>query len=207
MQKDTYVSDIYWYEIIKSILSKSKQYLFTVEIWEKMKDNYGYSYSRDRVEKELLDLQRTGYAIPISKRGEQAWTFPSGKKLITLDRTKKIDWVIAEFVEESDRLPEVENIINKLNEPAKRQEISDRLEKISKLTDSIDGIIKKKCEEMTEGIKGNENQSQEIEPKCETDKKDTSFYESLVKDLDGTIEDIDILAIIKIIDARKKLFT
>jgi hypothetical protein len=204
MKTKNWVSDIYWYSIIKNILSESKQYLFTIEIWEKMKDEYGYSYTIDRVEKELLNLQRTGYAVSIIKRGKQAWMYPTGEKLLALERKKTIDSVIADFISSFDRMPIEKELIKNLNESIDRKVVSERLAQIIKLTDSIDKIIKKSCNEKALRPGGKKQNSAGKDPTCEADKQEMPFYETIINDLDGTIQDIDFLTIIRIIDERKK---
>lgn len=198
------VIDVYWYDIIKNILSDSKQYLFTIEIWEKMRDNYGYSYEKDRVEKELLNLQRSGYAVSIYKRGKQAWMYPEGKKLLTLERNKKIDSAIAEFINARNRLPTNKELIAKIDERIAQQFISERFAKISKLTKSIDEIITQSCEQNLRKTETDKNHKQRMEPPCKLDVRDMPFYETVIDKLDGKIEDVDILTIVNIIDARKR---
>jgi arsenate reductase-like glutaredoxin family protein len=206
MKKQTHdrVTDVYWYEIIKNILFDSKQYLFTIEIWEKMRDNYGYSYDKDRVEKELLNLQRSGYAVSVDKRGKQAWTFPSEKKLLQLIENKKIDSAIAEFINTRSRIPTIKELIAKIDEPVTQQFISERLEKISKLTKSIDEIIRQSCEQNLRKTEKEKNREQWKESTCTLDVQEMSFYETVIDKLDGIIEDIDILTTINIIDALKR---
>jgi len=203
-QTNDRVTDVYWYDIIKNILSDNKHYLFTIEIWEKMRDNYGYSYGADRVEKELLNLQRSGYVVPVDKRGKQAWTFPSEKKLLQLERNKIIDSAIAEFINARNRLPTIKEVIASIDEIILQQFISERLVKILKLTKAIDEIITQSCEQNLKKTKTDKNHKQWIEPSCKIDEREMSFYETVIDKLDGIIEDVDILTIVNIINARKK---
>gem|GEM_PF-5244434 len=206
IQTNNRVRDVYWYEVIKNILSNSKHYLFTIQIWEKMRDNYGYSYDEDRVEKELMNLQRAGYAISIDKRGKQAWMFPTGKKLLVLEKNKKIDSAIAEFISASNHMLTKEEIIAKINETVDPKVVSERLVKISKLIDLIDKILKETCRKKSIKNEGEKKQVQAIKPNCIVDERDMFLYETIIDLLDGSVEDIDILTIVSIIDARKKYY-
>jgi len=203
-QTNDRVTDVYWYDIIKNILSDNKHYLFTIEIWEKMRDNYGYSYGEDRVEKELLNLQRSGYVVPVDKRGKQAWTFPSEKKLLQLERNKIIDSAIAEFINARNRLPTIKEVIASIDEIILQKFISERLVKILKLTKAIDEIITQSCEQNLRKTENEMNQEQLTEPPCKLDVREMPFYETVLDKLDGIIEDIDILTIVTIIDVRKR---
>jgi len=203
-QTNDRVTDVYWYDIIKNILSDNKHYLFTIEIWEKMRDNYGYSYGADRVEKELLNLQRSGYVVPVDKRGKQAWTFPSEKKLLQLERNKIIDSAIAEFINARNRLPTIKEVIASIDEIILQKFISERLVKILKLTKAIDEIITQSCEQNLRKTENEMNQEQLTEPPCKLDVREMPFYETVLDKLDGIIEDIDILTIVTIIDVRKR---
>jgi hypothetical protein len=198
------VTDIYWNEIIKNILSNSNHYLFTIEIWEKMRDEYGYSYDKDRVEKELLNLQRAGYVQSVNKRGKQAWTFPTEKKLLQLEKNKKIDSAIVEFINARNRIPTVEELIAKIDEPIVQQFISERLVKISKLTRAIDEIITQSCEQNFRRTEKVRNYEQWTASPCKVDVREMPFYETIIDKLDGIIEDIDILTTVTIIDTRKR---
>jgi len=204
IQTQDRVTDLYWYEIIKNILSNSKHYLFTIEIWEKMRDEYGYSYDKDRVEKDLLNLQRAGYAVSVYKRGKQAWTFPSEKKLLQVEKNKKIDSAIAEFINARNRIPTVEELNAKIDEPIIQPLISERLVKISKLTKSIDEIITQSCEQNLRKTEKVKNHKQWTASPCKLDTREMPFYETIIDKLDGIIEDIDILTTVTIIDARKR---
>lgn len=202
---ENWVSDIYWYEIIKKILSETKQYLFTKEIWQKMKDEYGYSYNIDRVERELSNLQRSGYAVSIFKREKQAWMYPTGEKLLQLEEHKIVDSAITEFLSESNRMPTVEELCAKIKEPINRETVSKRLIKISKITDLIDKIIKKN---ITKNIIDTEQEKKafpEIKPADLADRKNALFYNSIINELDGAIGEIDILMIVTLIDTRIKI--
>ncbi len=202
--KDT-VADIYWYDIIKNVLSESKTSLHTVEIWEKLRDNYGYSYNKDRVIKELINIQRTGYAKSVLKNGKQAWVFPSGSELQLLERNKKIDNAIADLVETLGRGPTIEEVTTKIRkELPNNQELPKRLRKISNLIQSIDKLIKKECEQSKKRSRKEKNVEQGSEPRCNFELSGISFYEYIIDNLDGVIEDIDMLTLIRIIDARKK---
>lgn len=203
-QADSWVRDIYWYEVIKRILSENKQPLSTIELWQRMRDNYAYSHNLDRVEKDLWNLQRSGSVVSVTKRGKQAWMSPTGMKSLITEKNKEIDYAISEIIEASNRMPTIKEIITKLNEPVSQRQASKRLAKISKLTNSVDNIIKKMCQQKATDIPLNKKQSQESESFCTTDKQGMQFYDTIINELNGTIEDIDILTIITIIDARKK---
>jgi hypothetical protein len=208
MEKQDWASDIYWYSVIKNILSKNKQYFFPIEIWEKMKDEYGYSYPLDRVEKELLNLQRVGYALPIYKRGKQVWMYPTDEKLLKLERNSMIDTEIVDALTTLNRLPTEQELNHRINSSIDHQLVQKRLNQMIKMIDRIDTIIKKSSPKNS--LKSEEEDKErtlEMEPFCETDRQDMRFYESIINNLNGTIQDIEILTITKIIDARKKLLT
>ena len=206
-QRSDWVADLYWNELIKKFLSESTQHLFTIEIWERLKDNYGYTYGRERVEKELFNLQRTGYANLVTIRGKQAWMYPTGMKLLTVERNKEIDYAISKIIEAKNSLPTANEIVAKLNKPISQQEVAKRLVKISILTNSIDSIIKKICQQSILHINENKKLFEEEKFSCTTDKRGIDFYETIIDQLNGIIEDIDILTIVTIIDARKKLYS
>jgi len=208
IEKQDWVSDIYWYSVIKNILSQHKQYLFPIEIWEKMKDDYGYSYPLERVEKELMNLQRVGYALPIYKRGKQAWMYPTDEKLLKLERNSIIDTEIVDALTTLNRLPTEQELNRRINGSIDHQSILKRLTQMSKMIDRIDAIIKESCtKDSLQSHEEEKKQTSEVESFCETDRQDMRFYESIINNLNGTIQDIDILTITKIIDARKKIFT
>jgi hypothetical protein len=201
------VADIYWYDIIKDILSENNMSLFSVEIWEKLRDNYGYPYNKDRVVKELINIQRTGYAKSIFKNGKQAWIFPSGAELLTLEQNKKIDNTIINLVDTLGRPPTLKEISNKIrNELPENQRVPERLLKISTLIKLIDKIIEKEYTQNKKELKEANDLVQRPVPQYDINVNAISFYEFIIDKLDGKIGDIDMLTLIHLINTRKKKF-
>ena len=203
-QPKEWVSDIYWNSIIKNILSEHKQFIFTIELWEQMKDKFGYPFTKDHMERELKNLQRVGYAIPVIKRGKQAWMYPTGEKLKMVETNINIDTTIADFIISHKRVPTEEEVTEKLNEFIDHQIISERKTLITKLMHAIDEIIRKSCGENLIRYDAEKNLSQQLNPSCDADRQEMSFYESIIDTLNGEVKDIDFLILTRIIDARKK---
>jgi len=202
------VTDIYWYDIIKNVLSESKTFLYTIEIWDKIKDNYGYSYDLNRLKMELMNLQRTGYAKSVLKHGKQAWEFPSGSELVKLERYKKIDFTIADLIGTIGRIPTLQELFNKMNnEGMNAEELEVRLNKIANLTKFIDNNVEKFCQQNPDMITMENTQTPVFQPECNLDSREISFYETIIEKLNGKIEDVEILTIMHIIDLRKKKFS
>ncbi len=202
-----WISDVYWDSIIKNILSEHKQYMFTIELWGRMKDEFGYPFTKDRVEKELQNLQRVGYAIPVIKRGKQAWMYSTGEKLLQVETNFNIDTAIADFIVMFNRVPTEKEVTDKVNGFIDQKIISERVTLISKLMHTIDGIIRKSC-----GENLNQHDAEKIphlqpNPSCDADRQEMSFYETIINTLNGEVKDIDFLILTRIIDARKKILT
>lgn len=205
------VTDIYWHDIIKNVLSESKTSLYATEIWEKMRDLFAYSYDKNRLKQDLLSLQRTGYAKSVIKNGKQAWVFPSSNELFILEKNKNIDFTLANLINTLNRVPTIEEGIDRMkNELTDKQQLLERLTKISKLTKSVDEIIKHLCYQDVKQLAEEREKIEKtkwVEPTCNIDIGDTPFYEAIIEKLNGIIEDIDILTVIHIINSRQKFLT
>ncbi len=205
------VSDIYWYDIIKNVLSESKTSLNTIEIWEKLRDLYAYSYDKKRLSQELLNLQRTGYAKSVVKNGKQAWIFPSSNELLNLEKNKTIDITIAELINTLDHVPTIEEVISRVqNEPFTKEQLRERFIKITKLTKSIDETVQQICFHNSKQFTEERLNIEKIDwtnTTCKTEIGETPFYETVIEKLDGSVEDIDILTVIHIINSRHKFLT
>jgi hypothetical protein len=151
VQTNNKVTEEYWDEIIKEVIGEKKEPMFTNEIWEKMKDDYGYPENKETIEIKLFNLLREGYIKSVLRRKKQAWMFPSGTELLSLTETKTIDATIAQLFEQLLRVPSFEEVKTEIKRDprssADDRHINERLKQASHLLNAIDHAIKEFPEE------------------------------------------------------------
>jgi len=145
VQIENKVTEEYWDEIIKEIIGEKKGPMFTNEIWEKMKDDYGFPESKATIEIKLFNLLREGYIKSVLRRKKQAWMFPSGPELLSLTELKIIDATIAKFFEQFHRVPPLEEVKTETRKDPRvssdDQLINERLRRVADLLNGIDHAI------------------------------------------------------------------
>jgi len=185
------ITEEYWDEILKEIIEERKEPMFTNEIWEKMKGDYGFPENKTSIEIKLFNLQREGYIKSVLRRKKEAWMSPSGEELVLLTKTKTIDETIASFFEQSLRVPTPDEIKTKLKGILQSNNddrfIIERSNRVSHILRDINQTIKE--------IMQSEN-AKEILPS-----------EEAIFDLIGeSIEHVDSTIIMLLIRTQKKNF-